>query len=128
VTSARVSIQELLMAKEQLWVSGGCRSNYEHKAMRSTILACTDCGETQEWTLQIYCTAWIKGLLIKGMLSYDKERDTKTTNFAQLGKKLLSPHGRKIGLEFPDHGELEDDATCACESASAAGDIDFEKG
>jgi hypothetical protein len=38
------------------------------------------------------------------------------TNYAQLGEKLLAPHGLQVGLEFPDHRELGDDATCACES------------
>ena len=78
VTSTRMAIQELLAAKEQLWVCAGCRSSYDHQAMLSSILACTDCGETQEWTLQVYCDMWIRGLLIKGMLGYDRERDTTT--------------------------------------------------
>jgi hypothetical protein len=128
VTSARMAIQELLAAKEQLWVCAGCRSNYDHQAMLSSILACTDCGETQEWTLQAYCDMWVRGLLIKGMLGYDRERTTNPVNFAKLGEKMLSPHGRNIGLEYPDHGEIGEDATCACEATSLVDGTDFDGG
>ena len=59
VTSVRMAIQVLLADKEHLWVCALCRPNYDHRAMPSSILACTDCGETHEWTLQVYCDMWI---------------------------------------------------------------------
>jgi hypothetical protein len=45
-----------------------------------------------------------------------RERNFTMTNHAQQGEKLLAPHGLQVGLEFPDHRELGDDETCACES------------
>ena len=123
-----MAIQELLAAREQLWICAGCRVNYDHKAMSSNTLACADCGESQEWTLQIYCDMWIRGLLIKGMMGYNRERDGSPVNFAKLGEKMLSPHGVNTGLEHPDHREIGDDATCACEADSEAGGTDFEGG
>ena len=44
------------------------------------------------------------------------EKGHTLTNFAHLGELLLAPHGLQVGLEFPDHTEIGDDATCACES------------
>jgi hypothetical protein len=38
------------------------------------------------------------------------------TNYAQLDEKLLAPHRLQVGLEYPDHRDLGDDARCACES------------
>ena len=128
VASTRMAIQELLAAKEQLWICAGCRVNYDHQAMSSNIQTCADCGESQEWTLQIYCDMWIRGLLQKGMQGYDREMDGAPMNFALLGEKLLSPHGVNTGLENPDHKEIGEDATCACEADSNAGGTDFEGG
>jgi hypothetical protein len=84
--------------------------------MSSTIKSCTSYGETLEWTLHSYCSGWLRGLLTKGLQSYNRERDFTMTNYAQLGEKLLAPHGLQVGLEFPDHRELGDDTTCTCES------------
>jgi hypothetical protein len=44
------------------------------------------------------------------------EKGHNLTNFAHLGELLLTPHGLQVGLEFPDHTEMGDLATCACES------------
>ena len=99
-----------------MWVCAGCRSSYDLQAMLSSTLACTDCRETQEWTLQVYCDMWIRGILIKGMMGYNRERDTTPVNFPKLGEMMLSPHGVNTELEHPDHREKGDDATCACEA------------
>ena len=106
VRSAVAAIQELLQAREQLWVCAGCRFATDLKAMSSTIMSCSTCGESQEWTLSSYCTAWLKGLLTKGLTSYDRERTMKITNYAQLGERLLAPHRKQVGLEYTDHREL----------------------
>ena len=50
------------------------------------------------------------------------------TNYAHLGERLLAPHGQQIGLEYPDHRELGDDATCACEVEASSVVIGLEGG
>ena len=102
VRSAVAAIQELLNAKEQLWVCAGCRADYAHIAMSSTLTSCSTCGESLEWTLSVYCTSWIKGLLTKSTMSFDRERSLKMTNYAQMGERLLAPHRKQVGLEYPD--------------------------
>ena len=71
INSTVAAIHELLEVKAQLWVCAACRHEEGHIAMSSTITACTDCGETLAWTLQIYVSAWLRGLLTKGMLGLD---------------------------------------------------------
>ena len=110
------AIQELLDIKDQLRVCSGCRFDDGHQAMSSTVKSCTTCGETLEWTLQSYVSSWLRGLLTKGLIGLDMEKGHTLTNFAHLGELLLTPHGLQVGLEYPDHRELGDDATCACES------------
>ena len=53
----------------------------DHVAMSSTIKSCATCGETLEWTLHSYCSGWLRGLLTKGLLSFDRERDHNMTGF-----------------------------------------------
>ena len=50
------------------------------------------------------------------------------TNYAQLGERLLAPHGKQVGLEYPDHRELGDDAACACEAEIVPDVIGLEGG
>ena len=128
VRSAVAAIQELLQAREQLWVCAGCRFSTDHQAMSSTIKSCSTCGESQEWTLHSYCSAWLRGLLTKGLQSYDRERDLIMTNYAQLGERLLAPHRKQVGLEYPGHRELGGKATCACEVEAIPSVIGLEGG
>jgi hypothetical protein len=114
--STIAAIQELLDINDQLLVCSGCRFDDGHQAMSSTVNSCTTCGETLEWTLQSYVSGWLRGLLTKGLLGLDMEKGHTLTNFALLGEMLLALHGLQVGLEFPDHRELGDDTTYACES------------
>jgi hypothetical protein len=123
-----VAIQELLQAREQLLVCAGCRFSTDHQAMRSTIKSCSTCGENQECTLDSYCSAWLRGLPTKGLQSYDRERDLNMTSYAQLGESLLAPHGKQVGLEYPDHRELGGDATFACKVEASSVVIGLEGG
>ena len=50
------------------------------------------------------------------------------TNYAQLGERLLAPHGKQVGLEYPDHRELGSNATCACEVEAIPSVIGLEGG
>ena len=57
ISSTVAAIHELLEIKPQLWICAGCRHEEGHIAMSSTILACTDCGETMASTLLTYVSA-----------------------------------------------------------------------
>ena len=116
ISSTVAAIQELLEYKPQLWICSGCRLEEGHVAMNSTVTACTDCGETMASTLLIYVSAWVRGLLTKSFLGTDTEKGNQLTNFSHFGALLLAPHGVQNGLEYPDHTEMGDFATCACES------------
>ena len=76
INSTVAAIHELLEVKAQLWVCAACHHEEGHIAMSSTITACTDCGETLAWTLQINVSAWLRGLLTKGMSASTWRRAT----------------------------------------------------
>ena len=112
IQSTVAAIHELLDVNAQLWVCAACRFEEGHLAIK----ACTDCGETLAWTLQNYVAGWLRGLLTKSMLGLDMEKGHNLTNFSYFGELLLAPHGLQVGLEFPDHTEMGELATCSCES------------